>query len=293
MNRSKLSVLAAIVGCGTFLTTQAWAALACSITASPATLSGAYDPASNLDMQGSFSVNCTRAKNDSKNQTVWIGLNQSTGQVMAKAPPYADTLAYGIYTDIGRTTRWTDGIGGGLTVPVTFGGNITAVSVPVAVYMRANSGQTDKAAGTYSDTLNVTLNNTDSLGPNLSGTTLTTEAAVAKGCVVDLAPLTYSVNYQAFRNTAMVDSTQGVVVTCSKGTQVSLALDQVTGVILPIELKYTLTFSSASQTASGTSSSSATAQNFGLTLTFPAGQAGACGAATCSGTDSRQITVTY
>lgn len=293
MMRSKLSVLAAVLGCSAFPVDQAWAVLACSITPSPATLSGAYDAASNLDMQGSFVVNCTRLKKDSKNQTLWIGLNQTASQAMAKAPPYSDTLAYGIYTDVGRTTRWSDGVGGGLAVPVDFGGNNTALSLPVSVYMRASSGQTDKAAGTYSDTLNVTLNDTDSLGPNLSATTLTTEASVAKSCVVDVAPLTYSVNYQAFRSTALVDSTQGVAVTCSKGTQVSLALDKVAGVILPIELKYTLTFSAMSQTASGTSSSSATAQAFGLTLSLPAGQAGACGAATCSGSDTRQITVTY
>lgn len=293
MNRSELSLLAAVLGCSAFPIGDAWAELACSITASPATLSGAYVPASNLDMQGSFVVNCTRLKKDSKNQTLWIGLNQTASQAMAKAPPYADTLAYGIYTDVGRTTRWTDGVGGGLAIPVDFGGNNTALSLPVAVYMRANSGQTDKAAGTYSDTLNVTLNDTDSLGPNLSATTLTTEASVAKSCVVDVAPLTYSVNYQAFRSAALVDSTQAVAVTCSKGTQVNLSLDKVTGVILPIELKYTLTFSAMSQTASGTSSSSATAQTFGLTLSLPAGQAGACGAATCSGSDTRQITVTY
>lgn len=292
MNRSRLFMLAAALGCSTLPAGQAWAVLACSITASPATLSGAYDPASNLDMQGSFVINCTRAKNDSKNQTLWIGLNQSAGQTMAKAAPYADTLAYGIYTDVGRTTRWTQGVGGGLTLPLSFG-NTTAASATAAVYMRANSGQTDRAAGTYSDTLNVTLNSNDSLGQNLSGTTLTTEATVAKSCVVDLAPLTYSLSYQAFRSTALVDSTQSVAVTCSKGTQVTLALDQVVGVILPVELKYTLTFSATSQTAAGTSSSSATAQNFGLTLTVPAGQAGACGAATCNGSDTRQITVTY
>lgn len=292
MNRSRLFVLAAMLGCGAFPAGQAWAVLACSITASPATLSGAYDPASNLDMQGSFLVNCSRAKNDSKNQTLWIGLNQTVGQTLAKAPPYPDTIAYGIYTDVGRTTRWTEGVGGGFTVPLSFG-NATAASATAQVYMRASSGQTDKAAGTYSDTLNVTLNSNDSLGQNLSGTTLTTEAAVSKSCVVDLAPLTYSVNYLAFRSTALVDSSQSVAVTCSKGTQVTLALDRVIGVILPVELKYTLTFSAMSQTAAGTSSSSSTAQIFGLTLTLPAGQAGACGTATCSGSDTRQITVTY
>lgn len=292
MSRSKVMAVAAALGCGVFACGDARAVVSCSISASPATLSGTYDPASNLDMLGSFVVSCTRANKDSKNQTLWIGLNQATGQTMAKAAPYADSLAYGIYSDVGRSILWTSGVGGGLTFTLAFG-NTLAASINVPVYMRANAGQTDKAAGTYSDTLNVTLNQTDSLGQNLGSTTLTTQASVAKSCSVDVAPITYSVNYQAFRSTALVDASQSVVVTCSKGTQVGLSLDQVTGLIAPVELKYTLTFPALSQTAAGTSSSSSTPLNFGLTLTLPAGQAGACGATVCGGSDTRQITVTY
>ena len=293
MKVEKIVTLIAILACSVLLTRNAWGVMACTITASPATLSGAYDPASNLDMQGSFAINCTRAKNDSKNQTLWVGLNQVAGQTMAKSAPYADTLTYGIYTDAARATRWTSGAGGGLAIPLAFAGNEVALPVSAAFYMRAGAGQTDKASGTYSDTLNVTLNLTDSLGQNLGNTTLTSQATVAKSCSVSVAAVSYSVNYQAFRSTSLIDSTQSVGVTCSKGTQVNLALDQVTGVILPIELTYGLVFSPSSQTASGTSTSGSAAQNFGLTLTLPAGQAGACTGAVCSGVDTRQITVTY
>jgi spore coat protein U-like protein len=270
-----------------------WAVLSCTISASPPTLSGTYASASNLDIQGAFSINCTRAKSDSKSQTLWVGLNQTSAQTMAKAAPYADTLAYGIYSDVGRTALWAGGATGGVSVPLSFGTG-TAASATPALYMRANAGQTDKAAGTYSDTLNVTLNLTNSTGQNLANTTLTTQATVPKTCSVSAAAVSYSLSYQAFRTSALIDSSQSVSVSCSKGTQASLSLDKTTGVLLPIGLAYQLGFSpSSSATTAATSTSNAVPLLLGLILTLPAGQAGACGTGICSGSDTRQITIVY
>lgn len=283
----------AVAACTAFLSLNTWAVVSCTISATPSTLDGSYDAALNLDMQGSFAISCTRAKNDAKNQTLWIGLNQLSSQTLAKAPPYADTLAYGIYSDVGRTTRWTNGPTGGLVVAFAFG-TATAASATQAFYMRANAGQADKAAGTYSDMMNVTLNLTDSVGQNLSSTTLTTQATVAKTCSVNAAAVAYSVNYQAFQSTALIDSTQSVTVSCSKGTQANLALDRTTAVIPAIGLAYQLGFSPLSSgTTAATATSNAVPLSFGLTLTLPAGQAGTCGAGTCSGSDTRQVTITY
>lgn len=289
----KITRMMAVAACSAFLSLNTWAVLSCTISASPPTVTGTYDPAANLDVQGSFTMNCTRAKSDSKNQTFWIGLNQTTSQTMAKAAPYADTVAYGIYSDVNRTTLWTGGATGGVTVPFAFG-TATAASATQAFYMRANAGQTDKAAGTYTNTLNVTLNVTNSTGQNLGSTTLTTQATVAKTCSVNAAAISYSVSYQAFRASALVDSSQSVGVSCSKGTQVNLSLDKTTGVVLPIQLVYQLGFSPSSAGAtSGTSSSNAAPLSFGLILKVPAGQAGACGTGTCTGSDTRQIMITY
>ena len=285
--------LAAAGVCGVVVSFNASAVLSCSITAAPNPLAGTYDPASNLDMQGSFTINCTRAKNDSKTQTLWIGLNQASGQTMSKAAPYADTLAYGIYSDVNRTVLWTAGATGGVTVSLNFGTS-TAGSASQTFYMRANSLQNDKAAGSYSDTLNVTLNLTNSVGQNLGSTTLTTQATVPKTCSVNASAVSYSVGYQAFSAAAVVDSTQAVAVSCSKGTQATLTLDSTTGVILPVALAYQLGFSpSSSASTSGTSSSSGVPLSVPLTLTLPAGQAGTCSTGTCSGSDTRQVTITY
>lgn len=290
---SKILCVATLVA-GGLTTDDARAALGCTISAAPSTMTGPYDPAGNLDMSGgSFTINCTRTVKDSKNWTVWVGLNQTTAQTLAKAPPYPDTLAYGIYTDSGRLSRWTDGAGGGATTAITFSGNITAAMVNVPFYMRAPAGQSDKAAGTYQDTLTATLAVGNSAGAPLGTTTFTTEATVAKNCSVGVAPIAYAVSYQAFSSTPLVDSSQSVSVTCSKGTQVSLTLDQTTGVISPIGLTYGLTFPGASPSATGTSSTGSAPLSFGLVLTLPAGQAGTCATGTCSGTATRQITITY
>lgn len=280
-----------VLGCGALVSPAAQATVSCTITAS--SMSGTYDPASNLDMQGSFTINCTRATKDSKNQTVWIGLNQTTSQAMSKAAPYPDSISYGIYTDSLRTTLWTNGATGGVAVPMTFSASSTAASATQPYYMRANSGQTDKAAGSYSDTIAVTMNLTSDTGPNLGSTTITSQATVPKTCTVDTTPVAYTVNYRAFQATAASDSTQGVNVSCSKGTQVSLSLDKANGVISPIGLSYGLAFGASSQTTSGTSGSNAAPLSFPLTLTIPAGQAGTCSAAVCSGSDTRTITITY
>lgn len=293
MSLWKFMRLAAAGICSAVVSVNASAVLSCTISAAPSPLSGTYDSTANLDMQGSFTINCTRAKNDSKNQTFWIGLNQTASQTMAKPAPYADTLAYGIYSDVNRTALWTNGATGGVTISFAFGTS-TAASTTVAFYMRANSGQTDKAAGSYSDTLNVTLNVTNSVGQNLGGTTLTTQASVPKTCSVDASAVSYAVSYQAFSSTPLVDSTQAVSVSCSKGTQATLTLDSTSGVILPVALAYQLDFSaSSSASTSGTSTSNAVPLSFPLTLTLPAGQAGTCSTGTCTGSDTRQVTITY
>jgi spore coat protein U-like protein len=292
MKLSNMVRVGALAG-GALLGGQACATLACTITAAPTTLSGTYDPATNLDMQGSFTINCTRAKSDKSPQTLWIGLNQTSAQTMAKPAPYADTLAYGIYSDAGHTTLWTNGTTGGFTVSLSFANTSTAASTTVAYYMRANSGQTDKAAGTYNDSVSVSLNLTNSVGQVLGTTAVASQAQVAKSCSVNISAVTIAVGYQAFRSSALVDSSQGISVSCSKGTQVNLSLDKVTGVIAPIGLTYGLTFAAASQSTSAISSTNTAPLSFPLTLSLPAGQAGTCAAATCSGTDIRTVTISY
>lgn len=276
MNIRKLRALVASAAFCLLLPAGALAAIDCTIASSPGTLNGAYAPGANLDVQGSLVLNCTRLRRDARNSTLWVGINQLAGETMAKPAPYADTLSYGIYRDAARTNLWTNGpaVGngsGGLAVNLNFGtGNNTAQSVTVPVYMRAASGQMDKASGTYTDTLNVTVNQTSNTGPNLVTTTLTPQATVAKTCSFGVATAAYTLNYQAFRTTPVTDPSQSVALTCSKGTPFDLALDRTTGVIPVVQLTYGLVFTgSGTGAVSSTSMTGNAAQTFGLTLTVP------------------------
>jgi spore coat protein U-like protein len=65
----------------------------------------------------------------------------------------ANLLNYNIYTTTGRTTVWGDGTAG----TATLAGTGTGAAQAVTVYGRVNSGQTSVPAGSYADTVAVTV----------------------------------------------------------------------------------------------------------------------------------------
>lgn len=300
MRRRGLVALA-LVAAGLGGADAARAALACSMTAQPGKLAGSYAASSNLDLQGSFVLNCTRALLDPTTFTLWIGVYQTAGRTLVKPAPHPDTLSYGIYRDAARSNLWTAGAAatsgaGALAVTLDFGlFNLgTAATLTLPVYLRVTAGQPDKAAGTYSDNLAVEVRLGSNTGAVLSSTPQSGEASIPKHCSLALSGGAYAVEYASFRPTALVDSSRSAVVTCSKGTQYQLQLDRTTGVIPGVELTYSLVFSSSGgATAISTSSTSTASQSFGLTLTLPAGQAGKCPGAVCSGSANRQLTISY
>jgi len=127
----------------------------------------------------------------------------------------------------------------------------------------------------------------------LATATLSSQATVLKRCVFGTNSPEYALNYQAFQTTVLADSSKSVAMTCTKGTNYTLSLDQTTGVVPTVGLRYVLLFTSSSGASVSAISSSATAAQHGLTLSLPAGQAGACSTGTCTGSSVRTITVTY
>lgn len=105
-----------------------------------------------VDGTGGISVNCT-------NGTAWTataGLGSGTGATLAsrKMTSGADLLDYALYTDEARTTVWGDGVGG---TSSTVAGTGTGVAQANTIYGRIPSGQTGKPAGSYADTVTVTV----------------------------------------------------------------------------------------------------------------------------------------
>jgi spore coat protein U-like protein len=105
----------------------------------------------NHDATGSVTVNCTNgaAWSAAANQGSGTGATLSNRRMTFGA----NTLTYRLFTDAGRTSIWGDGSTG--TAAVTGTGN--GAAQVFTVYGRVPSGQTSVPAGSYSDTVSVTI----------------------------------------------------------------------------------------------------------------------------------------
>lgn len=131
----------------------------CTIAATTAGVAfGSYNPfsAANNDSTGHIDVTCTAVLAGTGSYT--IALNAGHGsfanrQLMSGV----NFLNYNVYADSARSQIWGDGIGGG-TVMVSDTYNILLLPVTrsYTVYGRIPGSQ-NKPAGTYSDTLTITV----------------------------------------------------------------------------------------------------------------------------------------
>jgi spore coat protein U-like protein len=104
------------------------------------------------DATGGVSVTCTSGTAWSASADAGAG----TGASLAtrKMANGANLLDYALYTDSGRTTVWGDGAGG-TTALISDTGTGSAQSK--IIYGRVPSGQTSLPAGSYADTVAVTV----------------------------------------------------------------------------------------------------------------------------------------
>ena len=107
---------------------------------------------SNVDATGGISVTCTSG-------TAWAASADAGGGTGAtisdrKMTSGSNLLSYDLYTDSARTTIWGDGTtGNGSTITGTGSGSAQASTI----YARVPSGQTSVPAGSYSDSVTVTV----------------------------------------------------------------------------------------------------------------------------------------
>lgn len=105
-----------------------------------------------VDATGGISVTCT-------NGTAWAAsadAGQGTGASLAtrKMANGSDLLNYVLYTDSSRTSVWGDGAG---SSTATISDTGTGTSQDSTIYGRVPSGQTSVPAGSYADTVTVTV----------------------------------------------------------------------------------------------------------------------------------------
>lgn len=123
----------------------------CSVSTTSVAFGSVDTLSGNHDATGSVSVTCTNGSAWSASANAGSG----SGATMAsrRMTAGANTLNYTLYTDAARNNVWGDGTGSTATV----GNTGTGAAQTFTVYGRVPSGQTSVPAGSYSDTVSVTI----------------------------------------------------------------------------------------------------------------------------------------
>jgi spore coat protein U-like protein len=128
----------------------------CSATASLAFGSFNPLPGQSADTAGTISVTCVGTAGESPNYTITItsGLGSFTARRMVSG---AHNLSYNLYTDSSCTQVWGDGTSSTRTVSDSMTLTSTSNTKNYLIYGRIASGQKTDPAGTYNDSLVVTI----------------------------------------------------------------------------------------------------------------------------------------
>lgn len=108
---------------------------------------------------------------------------------------------------------------------------------------------------------------------------------LTSACSITAGPTDVAFTYTSFQAAAASSTGGAFSVKCTNLLPYTLSLDSTTGTV--IGLNYSLALSAAGGTGNGN------AQAYSVNGTMAAAQSGNCAAATCSGSQVRQLTVTY
>lgn len=126
----------------------------CSVSANDLAF-GNVEPVNNLNIDAVGSVTVTCSLGTTYSVLLDAGNNSSDGSVSTRRMNDGSTnyLSYQIYSDALRSSVWGESSG---TDDVT--GIGTGLGVPLVVYGRIPSGQQETQTGSYTDTIDVTVN---------------------------------------------------------------------------------------------------------------------------------------
>lgn len=281
------------IHCGLFLAAALMAAAApvnaaitCNIS-SPG-FSSAYVPsnaATNIT-QSSFTVTCQRnAGGDptTVNYTVAAnnGLHATGAQNRAQLGATTNRINYETYADSTCTTLWASGAANRIAGTISGLAGFIPQSQTVSYWGCIAGSQLGLPAGTYTDTVTMTLRYGGASNPTA---TFPVSIFTPSVCNISTAPGTVAFTYTAFGPVQNASTPFGV--TCTNLLPYTMALDALVGVVAG--LQYTVGLSAAGNTGTGVQ------QNYTVNGTMPAGQAGACATASCGPTTQmRTLTVTY
>ncbi|MFZ3322101.1 MAG: spore coat protein U domain-containing protein [Usitatibacter sp.] len=235
--------------------------------------------------QASITVTCQRnVAADGTTVNFTIASNnglQATGQQNRAQLNAANRINYDDYQDGACGTAWGTGGAQRITGSITGLVGFTPKATTVSFWGCVPGSQTGLAAGTYTDTVTMTLRYGGASNPTATFPVTIVQPA---SCTISTAPGTVAFTYSAFQ-AAVSNASTTFGVTCTNLLPYTMALDATTAVISG--LQYTLGLSSAGATGTGV------AQPYTINGTMPANQAGTCGTSSCAATQPRTITISY
>ena len=277
--RLALAVLLAVASLG------ARAAITCTFSSTGWATAYVPSTAATNITQSSITVTCQRnAAGDGTTVNFTIASNNgahAAGQQNRAQLNAANRINYEDYQDSTCSTLWAAAAASRISGSITGLSGFTPMTTNVPFWGCVPGSQTGLAAGTYTDTVTMTLRYGGATNP--TATFLVTIVQPAS-CSISTAPGTVAFTYSAFQAAASnASATYGV--TCTSLLPYTMALDATTAVISG--LQYTLGLSSAGGTGTGLE------QTYTINGTMPANQAGTCGTGSCSATQPRTITISY
>jgi spore coat protein U-like protein len=265
----------------------AHAAVTC--TASVTSIVKGYDPNATGDTvaTGSYTVSCTRLASD-PNTFNWQlgadnGIHNAGAQNRVQMGAAANRYNYELYrlTPYTNANRWQDAAATRFTGTINFGAGLIA-SQSGSFDLRLPGPQTVDPAGTYTDTVTVTVRNGS--GTMLSQTTFNISIITIASCTLSTPPGNINLAYTSFQVAAASASTN-FGVNCTTGIPYTMALDATSGTL--VGLNYTVALSQSASNGTGV------AQTFSINGSIAAGQSGTCATASCSASATRTLTITY
>jgi len=279
-----VSALAVLLG---FAAAPAFGAVTCS--ASVTSIVKGYDPNAVGDTvaTGSYTVSCTRLASD-PNTFNWQlgadnGLHNAGAQNRVQMGAAANRYDYELYrlTPYINANRWQDAAATRFTGTINFGAGLIA-SQSGSFDLRLPGPQAVDPAGTYTDTVTVTVRNGS--GTMLSQTTFSVSIITIASCTLTTPPGNINLAYTSFQVAAASANTT-FRVNCTTGIPYTMALDANSGTL--VGLNYTVALSQASSNGTGAN------QTFSITGGIAGGQAGTCATGSCSASATRTLTITY
>jgi spore coat protein U-like protein len=261
----------------------AHAVYSCTVTSSG--WNRAYDPAlaTTSTQQSSVTLSCSRASSDSNSMPYMISADNglSNNGINNRGALNGQFIRYDNYQDSSCVTQWRgNSANSSFNGNLLFGTNLNA-SVTHAYWGCIIAGQS-LPAGIYTDLITMTVK----YGPNpqlTASNTFNVNISTPWTCSIPTPPGPVAFTYVSYG--AAATASTSFTVNCTTYLPYTLALDRTSGTL--VGLDYTLTLGTTSATGTGVP------QTIQINGNMVSGQAGTCANASCSGSTTHTLILTY